>query len=82
MADGFKISAAARRKINALIRKLDAEGYGRDSSKYAVDMWLIRTGQMPNYTPPKDWKDPYIEYGIVKPAKRRTAAKNAKTKKK
>lgn len=67
MADGYKISATDRRKINALVRKLDAEGYGRDASKYAVDTWLIRTRQMPGYAPPLDWEDPYIKYGIVKP---------------
>ena len=78
MDGDFKISAADRKKINALIRKLDAEGYGRDASKYAVDMWLVRTGQMPNYTPPKGWKDPYIEYGIIKPAKRHSSTKTKK----
>ena len=78
MDGDFKISAADSRKINALTRKLEAEGYGRGARKYAVDMWLVRTGQMPNYKPPKGWKDPYIEHGIIKPAKPRSTTKAKK----
>lgn len=75
MDSDYKISAADYKKIRALQRKVDPNLTDRGSWKYAVDMWLIRTGQMPNYKPPKGWKDPYIEYGIVKPAKRRAAKK-------
>lgn len=78
MADGFKISAADRRKINALTKKLETDGYGRGASKFAMDAWLVRTGQMPGIEFNADRKDPYIEYGIVKPAKRRFAAKTKK----
>lgn len=70
-----RISDKDMQKVKALTKKLEADGYGRGASKFAMDAWLVRTGQMPGIKFNADRKDPYIEYGIIKPAKRRAAAK-------
>lgn len=73
-----RISDKDMEKVKALWKKIDPKGTNRSSWKYAVDSWLVHIGQMPGVKFGKNRKDPYIEYGIVKPAKRRTASKTKK----
>lgn len=57
------------------VEKGEGAKYGRDARKYAVDCWLMHTGELPK---PSGWKDPYAK---LDKAKAKPKAAKAKAKK-
>lgn len=62
-------------KLISQVEKGEGAKYGRDARKYAVDCWLMHTGELPK---PSGWKDPYAK---LDKAKAKPKAANAKVKK-
>lgn len=62
-------------KLVSQVEKGEGAKYGRDARKYAVDCWLMHTGELPK---PSGWKDPYAK---LDKAKAKPKAAKAKTKK-
>lgn len=63
-------------KLISQVEKGEGAKYGRDARKYAVDCWLMHTGELPK---PSGWKDPYAK--LDKAAKAKPKTTKAKTKK-
>lgn len=62
-------------KLVSQVEKGEGAKYGRDARKYAVDCWLMHTGELPK---PSGWKDPYAK---LDKAKAKPKAAKAKAKK-
>lgn len=62
-------------KLISQVEKGEGAKYGRDARKYAVDCWLMHTGELPK---PSGWKDPYAK---LDKAKAKPKAAKAKAKK-
>lgn len=62
-------------KLISQVEKGEGAKYGRDARKYAVDCWLMHTGELPK---PSGWKDPYAK---LDKAKAKPKAAKAKVKK-
>lgn len=62
-------------KLISQVEKCEGAKYGRDARKYAVDCWLMHTGELPK---PSGWKDPYAK---LDKAKAKPKAAKAKAKK-
>lgn len=61
-------------KLVSQVEKGEGAKYGRDARKYAVDCWLMHTGELPK---PSGWKDPYAKLDKAK-AKPKAAKAKAK----
>ena len=59
-------------KLVSQVEKGEGAKYGRDARKYAVDCWLMHTGELPK---PSGWKDPYAKLDKAKAKPKATKAK-------
>lgn len=64
-------------KLVSQVEKGEGAKYGRDARKYAVDCWLMHTGELPK---PSGWKDPYAKLDKAAKAKPKPKPKTAKAK--